>query len=78
MSASDIADGIHAHVDELITALVRETRVNLAAALRGVVQDPGFGEPGAGGPVPAFSDEDSFLAGVTWAAQLVADEQFEF
>lgn len=35
-------------------------------------------EDGPGGKLPAFDDGDSFLAGVAYAAQLVADEQFDF
>jgi hypothetical protein len=79
MDASRVEDRLHELVGQLRPAVVAEVRKYLAEALRGVAEASPVDDPGLpGGAMPAHSDEDSFLAGVQWAAALVADENFDF
>lgn len=80
MDAGRIADEIQALVDQLRPAVVSEVRHYLAEALVSVSEcgTHELDESGPGGKLPSFDDEDSFLAGVAYAAQLVADESFDF
>lgn len=79
MHAHQIEEKICRLAGELRPAVVSEVRRYLALALEGVASEPLSHDPLApGGAPPEFADEGSFVAGVRWAAALVADERFDF
>lgn len=79
MHAHQIEERLCQLAGELRPAVVSEVRKYLAIALEGVTNEPLLHDPSMpGGAPPEFEDEASFLAGVRWAAALVADQNFDF
>jgi hypothetical protein len=79
MHAHQIEEKLCQLAGELRPAVASEVRKYLAIALEGVASEPLSHDPLApGGAPPEFEDEDSFLAGIRWAAALVADQNFDF
>lgn len=79
-SVSDLMQLVEDIGPRLRDAAISEIREYLAAALVHIAEG-GVGVldvAGPGGALPDFECEDSFLAGVRYAAQLVGDREFDF